>query len=276
MPLPTWYRVMRALPGVLAGSLFVGIGLYLALAPTSYRDPNNPKMVAYANSMHPVVILMGVAAVLGGLVLLFFGARLFFRLPASLREYTYEQLRLGRMLAREIIRLTPDEPHYRSVEYDGGGKASISGRSTWKSSWWNPKEWSFFFDLGESVTFVRTQPATEIDGVLHVPELRFYIDSFTGKASRHESVEDYVTEESFPLDPDSPLGYAIRSLSLDTDDTEEDPIWMVQPDFQLVRVAKERPGIEEIVNHHEFLRQMGLDKPSVEELQLALDELRAW
>ena len=124
MPLPTWYRVMRALPGVLAGSLFVGIGLYLALAPTSYRDPNNPKMVAYANSMHPVVILMGVAAVLGGLVLLFFGARLFFRLPASLREYTYEQLRLGRMLAREIIRLTPDEPHYRSVEYDGGGKIS--------------------------------------------------------------------------------------------------------------------------------------------------------
>src|SRR4051812_18639143 len=127
MPLPTWYRILRMFPGAVAGLVLVGFGIYLVVAPASYRNPNDPKMVAYTNSMHPVIIGIGVFMLLIGFGALYFGVRCYNRMPEGLREYTHEQLRLGQALAREIVRLTkPEGFHAWSAKYDDGSKLYVS------------------------------------------------------------------------------------------------------------------------------------------------------
>ena len=269
------------MPAALGGLLLLGGGLYIAIAPTSYRDPNNAKMVAYTNSIHPVVVIMGVIFAAVGLGFLWLAYNAFSNLPLGLREYTYEQLRLGQALAREIIRLTkPEEFHSWSVKYDDGSKLYVSA-------------WSYFdrrqsllskirglnYGFGESVSFTRSQPGTEVDRVLHVPEVRFYIDSFTGKADRHESVKKYEIREHPPLiDEDSPLAYAIRMGELDDELGDVGDLSdLIEPRFEVSRLRDEdEVGVEEIIAHNKFMKQMGLDKPTVEELQIALDQLKEW
>jgi len=276
MPLPTWYRFIRASPGVVFGLAALAIGIYLIVAPVSYRDPSNPKMVAYANSMHPVVIAIGAVAALIGLGLTYFGASRYSRMPEALREYSYEQLRLGQALAREIARLTPDGSGlYSRIEgYEDGSKIYIDSWSYSRMKPWN-RLWDWLiYGGGATVTYAESKPEMEVDGVLHIPELRLYIDTFTGKASRHESLEQYEVRETPPLlSEDSLLGEAIRSGELD-EELEEKARWLVEPGTETVRLPHERPA--DWLEHHEFMRQMGLDKPSAEELRMALDKLKEW
>ena len=271
----TWYRIMRTLPGVVFGFIFLGAGTYIALAPVSYRNPNNPKLVAYANSMHPVVIAIGVIAVLAGLGFLYFGVTRYFRMPEYLREFTYEQLRLGRALAREIVRLTSEKDfHHRSVKYDDGSEVSLSaysyyerGRMSWSRS--------LFYGFGETVSFTHAKPPTEVDGVLHVPEVRFHIDTFSGKGSRHESVEQYEIREEPPVlegEAAEFLKFAIRETGT-SEEWEEELESLTEPRFTTVRLDRE---VDDPGAYYRFMRQMGLDKPSAEELRLALDELKGW
>jgi len=275
MPLPTWYRIMRTLPGVVLGLIFLGMSTYFAVSPTTYRDPNNPKLVAYTNSIHPYVVAFMGAIMLGSLALIYFGFTRYFRLPDYLREYSYEQLQLGRALAREIVRLTADgEFHHRSVKYSDGWEISIYADSFYdrgRMSWRLP----LFYGFGETVSFIHAEPPTEVDGVLHVPEIRFYIDTFSGKGSRHESVEQYEIREEPPVlegDTVEFLKFAIRETGT-SEEWEGTLESLTEPRFTTVRLDRE---VGDPYAYYQFMRQMGLDKPSAEELRLALDRLKEW
>lgn len=274
MPLPTWYRFIRTLPAGLVGVFMLAGGIYVAVAPTTYRDPNNPKMVAYTNSIHPVVVVMGVVFAIVGLGLLYFGGSRYFRMPEGLREYTYEQLRLGQALAREIIRLTkdPEEYHLRSLEYEDDSEIRVDslsyhwGRKPWRRFW----NWVSFG--GHSVSYTSTQPPIEADGILHVQELHLRLDPFTGKAERTESVDEYEIVEEPPV-LQGELAEFVKYAIRETGEGEE---WeeLTEPRFRKVLVSREPR--DDFFEHYKFMKQMGLDRPSVEELERALDKLKEW
>lgn len=278
MPLPTWYRILRMSPAVIGGLVLVGFGIYLVVAPISYRNPNDPKLVVDANRLHPVVIVIGVAMLLIGLWALYFGVTRFNRMPERLREFSYEQLRLGQSLAAEIVRLSSgDEYHSWSAEYPDGSRLHVSAHSYYsrkRSLRHRLIEW-LNTGFGDTVHFSRAQPGTEVDEVLHVPEVGFFIDTFTGKASRHESIVKYEIVETPPIvEEGSLLEYAIREMIAEGDADEEELRELVEPSFRLVHAPREET--DDPSAYYRFMRQMGLDKPSAEELRIALDELKEW
>lgn len=234
MPLPTWYRFIRALPGVIFGGMALTIGIYLLVTPTSYRDPSNQKLVDYANQMHFVVLIIGALVVLMGLFLLYFGASRFNKLPENLQDYSFEELRLSQAVAREVKHLTRDS---RNTEFQLTDELKLKVSDWGKGrSWWGQGLFRFLLYGfgGHWVHVERVKSGYDVSGTLHVPVEWLLIYSQSGKTYRHEEVRQY-----------DPSGHSLA------DNQEMDAAY------------------------YRFVRKMGLDHASAEELQVWLDQLRS-